>query len=462
MRADIPKFIKALSYYLFYYAKVFPFYFALQVIGVCSGFVSATAFLGLLVVSENLLSIFVFGAFLALPLLLNGLMFVRFYRQFGVDRGEDSQNYLLDSTFINTLIEQCGQYETPDMGGCKFLIFETAQIGAPLKHLAVWSPKVNRELFFSDATVCRWRFSVNHSLKWSRLKAICRDWRARRALLMFYIFDGLGRGKIVSDDQKIGLSDTLVPGTGEVSLEVFPISFFDSLLTNGAAGRVLVGPFPWESFDFRGFFPIKGNGHTLMELSDSHELANYIGVSTLLISGNHQKYLYIPRQSQLNQQSSGLLAPSGSGSLDWKDLSGAVAHDDTAMTYSLQETVIKGMERELREELEHSVDFDLKNSELQTQIIGYFRMYERAGKPEFVGISVACGIGAQSLNRQQIIEVHSVEKFSFSSIGELKSLCERLLEKRFELSVPLRMSLLFLCMAIEDDEGKSRLNEKLR
>jgi hypothetical protein len=279
---------------------------------------------------------------------------------------------------------------------------------------------------------------------------------------MFNIFDGVSRGKILSDDKKIGLSGTLVAGSGEIPFEVFPISFFDSLLTNGLAGKILVSPHLPEIFDFRALFPIAGEVPDLRELSDCPELANYIGVSTLLISGSHQKSLYIPRQSYRNQQSPGLLAPSGSGSLDWEDLVTSVTPvEQMNFTCSLSETVIRGMERELREELESLVGLDLKNSELSTKIIGYFRMYERAGKPEFVGVSVIQNIDELSADLQHSIEVHSIEKFSFSSIRDFKSLCKRLLENPFELSVPLRMSLLFLVKAMEDPAGEGRLNEIL-
>jgi hypothetical protein len=279
---------------------------------------------------------------------------------------------------------------------------------------------------------------------------------------MFYIFDSLNKGRILSDDRKIGLSGNLLAGKGEISLEVFPISFFDSLLTNGAAGKILMIPSLGECYDFRKLFPVYDDGMNLKELSDSGELANYIGVSTLLISGYHQKYLYIPRQSELNNQSAGLRAPSGSGSLDWGDLTFWGGHDSVgAPDYSLRATVIRGMERELREELLNLINLNMNNSGLKTQIMGYFRMYERAGKPEFVGISVVSGIHDQSFNYQNGTEVNKIEIFSFSSIGEFRTICEQLLENQVELSVPLRMSLIFLCKAMEDEEGIRRLNHIL-
>ena len=468
MRAYIPKFIRAFAQYLLYYARLFPLYFSLELIGVCSGLLTAAALLGLMAMPRAFFYFLVLGTGLAYPLVPNAVIAILVYRQLrddrsGVSQGRFSSSYRLDSTSIKALIDQFRQWWTPETGGCHCHIFETEQAGASLTHLAVWSPEVNRELLFDDDATSRWKFRVNKSLKWSRLNAISRDWMARRTLLMFHIFDGIRRGKIVSDDKKIGLSDTLVAGAGEVSLEVFPISFFDSLLTNGAAGRILVTPLLPRSIDFRQLFPIKGDTPALLQLSECTELANYIGISTLLISGDQQKILYIPRQSHLNQQSGGLLAPSGSGSLDWEDLAGSFARgDDVALTYSMRDTVVRGMERELREELQSSVDFDSGNSRLKTQIIGYFRVYERAGKPEFVGISVADAVHERSSSQQIPHEVHEMKKFSFSNIAEFKAVCMQLLQNRAGLSVPLRMSLLFLSSTMEDKEGERRLSEILR
>jgi hypothetical protein len=463
MRVAIPKFLTALSHYFLYYARLFPLYFSFQVLGVGFGLLTIAALAGIHVLPGVDFSLLLMVTCLAYPLVVNVLRACRLY--YGVSADNDgtrqvfSGSHALDSTFITTKIRQISSCNDHDMSGSQYLIFDTEK---ETKHLAMWSAQVNRELFFNDSVVDRWRFRVNNSLNLSRLKSIIRDWKRRGTLLMFYLVDGVNKGKILSDNRKIGLSGDLVAAAGDICLDVFPVSFFDNLLTSGAAGKILMIPSLGECLDFRKLFPVEDGGVTLKELSCSYELANYIGVSTLLVSGNHQKYLYIPRQSALNHQSSGLLAPSGSGSLDWGDLARPVDYDGvTVQTYSLRSTVVSGMERELREELQNLVDFDLKNSGLNTQIIGYFRMYERAGKPEFVGISVVGGICDRSFDTHDSAEVNSLEKLSFSNIGELRIICEQLLEKRVELSVPLRMSLIFLCTAMDDEEGGRRLTQML-
>ena len=62
----------------------------------------------------------------------------------------------------------------------------------------------------------------------------------------------------------------------------------------------------------------------------------------------------------------------GSGSMDYKDLKGCK---------TLQQFLIKGIERELHEE--SSAGFAIK----ETKLIGYGRIIERGTKPEFFGIT---------------------------------------------------------------------------
>jgi hypothetical protein len=462
MGVNISKYFKALSLYFLYYAKLFPVYFSLQVLGFCFGILTFLGLLGILAFSGNHIFLLMISSFLAYPLIVNIINASRCYlglsRALAVGEERPDAKYTFDASFIRKKIEQVKLRSYSEMESLQYLIFDTVHSTSNPGHLAFWSAPVNRVLFSDDSAIDPLRLRVRSSLKWGRRKSILRDWKARRALLMFHIVNGVNKGKIFSDDRKIGFAGCLCPGVGDV----YPISFFDGLLTNGAAGRTLTVPSLRGCLDFKKLFPISDDGVNLKNLSECTELANYIGISTLLISGHHQKCLYIPRQSELNQHSAGLRAPSGSGSLDWEDLTRDLAPDGgRASTYSLRATVTKGMERELREELQHLVDFDFKNTDLKTQIIGYYRTYERAGKPEFVGITVVRDLRERSINHGDGNEVNSMEKFSFSSIGELRSLCEQLLEDRFGLSVPLRMLLTFLCAAIEDEEGRRRITRIL-
>jgi 8-oxo-dGTP pyrophosphatase MutT (NUDIX family) len=73
------------------------------------------------------------------------------------------------------------------------------------------------------------------------------------------------------------------------------------------------------------------------------------------------------------------MAPSGSGSADWRD-------DILSSSAGFTQLVAGEMERELREELglSHSV-------RCQSIVVGYCRMLDRAGKPEYFGLTRVFG-----------------------------------------------------------------------
>ena len=111
--------------------------------------------------------------------------------------------------------------------------------------------------------------------------------------------------------------------------------------------------------------------------------ANQIGVSTLAFTADH--YLVLVDQSQENLQSAGLVAPSGSGSLDEKDL------DAVGGKGALMEWLTRASKRELLEELglAESSEFGpeanaaISSVEVEVHPIGFCNYLFRGGKPEF-------------------------------------------------------------------------------
>ncbi|MDP9591324.1 UNVERIFIED_ORG: hypothetical protein J2W19_003900 [Shinella zoogloeoides] len=104
-------------------------------------------------------------------------------------------------------------------------------------------------------------------------------------------------------------------------------------------------------------------------------LSNHIGVSTIVLTCDHQVVL----QDQGDQAVSGNeTAVGASGSLDLRDI------DETKLNApTLQGLLRYGMEREAREEL--SAEFN--NGRPNTFLTGYARYLARGGKPEFFGIT---------------------------------------------------------------------------
>lgn len=116
----------------------------------------------------------------------------------------------------------------------------------------------------------------------------------------------------------------------------------------------------------------------LRDLSDS-ALSNHIGVTTLLITADHQLVL----QQQGKQMIGALkLSVGASGSLDQADAFDAGAKKKRALR-TFQDMIRHGMEREAREEVSAAVG----PGKSRTWLTGYARYLDRGGKPEFYGIT---------------------------------------------------------------------------
>jgi hypothetical protein len=119
------------------------------------------------------------------------------------------------------------------------------------------------------------------------------------------------------------------------------------------------------------------DGRNRLRPLTNSDLANPIGVSTLAFTTDRKVVLVL--QSHDAQSAAGELAPSGSGSLDLRDVRRGIRF----RTREELVTVIKrGMDRELREECH------LRPDEIAwTYVLGYFRWMNKGAKPEYVGVT---------------------------------------------------------------------------
>ncbi len=106
------------------------------------------------------------------------------------------------------------------------------------------------------------------------------------------------------------------------------------------------------------------------------ELTDLVGVSTVAFTTDGK--LVTVRQSSLNAASGLLLAPSGSGSLEPRDLRTPAGEPRPL----LHDAVRAGMERELCEESGLEPE-DVR----ETRLVGFARWMERGAKPEFFGLT---------------------------------------------------------------------------
>jgi 8-oxo-dGTP pyrophosphatase MutT (NUDIX family) len=185
----------------------------------------------------------------------------------------------------------------------------------------------------------------------------------------------VNHGRLVFNGKVIGMrSDPLPPGSAPgppITLHV--ARFFDAQCSNEMCTLRIVHRETGEEFDPRIQLLTNANGH-LRTLAES-TLADCVGISTIAFTADGQ--LVIVRQTSRNIASALLLAPSGSGSLDLRDLSA-----DPAAAEPLQGILRRGMERELHEET------GIRPDEIRaTHVTGFARWLERGAKPEFFGIT---------------------------------------------------------------------------
>ena len=207
--------------------------------------------------------------------------------------------------------------------------------------------------------------------------------------------------------------------------------YYDTFLTNICSTKQLMGRTSVEVFyDGQEHYPLRDGTLAPLKLSC---LNNEIGVSTLAVTAD--RYLVIWQQNMnASPVSAGKLAPSGSGSADWDDMQSAPDKVFPAV-------IIRGMERELREESR------LKKAEIRgTRVIGYFRWMEKGAKPEFTGVtSLCCGVGDIRPDTSEIANnsIPHHERIEAPTAGALLKVLDRVLGKE-KLSLPLKMNLIFL------------------
>ena len=217
-----------------------------------------------------------------------------------------------------------------------------------------------------------------------------------------------------------------------------PASFFDHLCSNELM-RWEVAP-KGESWDIRHEFFLDREDQ-LNSVSNSR-LANIVGCSTLAITTDDK--VLVVGQTTGNHSSGGLLAPSGSGSLEPMDV-----HDG----WGLEEVVLNGAVRELVEE----TGLDL------TQVAGsrltmFGRWLEKGGKPEFFCITAltvdarTADVHRRATKSEEKLYVADVEWLDLAGINQHEAVATR-------SSLPLTAALAALDQALAAEPG---LLDKLR
>ncbi|WP_433114671.1 hypothetical protein [Micromonospora sp. CA-246542] len=171
----------------------------------------------------------------------------------------------------------------------------------------------------------------------------------------------------------LGLADDLPTGADDPVVTLRPAHYFDFFCSNLLA--------PYDVYEagrdtrpMRGRDLILDHRDRLRRFADSR-LANVVGISTLAFTLDGR--LLLVAQTRDNVGSPGLIAPSGSGSLEPGDAAATVTAP------SLQEVIVAGALRELREEC-HLEPHEIAES----VVLGFGRWISRGGVPEFCTVTL--------------------------------------------------------------------------
>ena len=211
----------------------------------------------------------------------------------------------------------------------------------------------------------------------------------------------VGMEKIIESYNKIKDPDSNLKEDNKYkTVQLSKTNYFNSLCTNEIIDLEIRSATD-TSYCFNGYSLIiadekKFNREHIYTLAESH-CSNHIGISTLVKTKDN--YLIISKQNKRSLINSDLYSVTSSGSADYKDIRGCKYFSDI---------LIKAMERELWEEcnfteinkyindeefkkikesLGNKRKIEKKDLIAETKIIGYGRLLDRGGKPEFFGIT---------------------------------------------------------------------------
>ena len=268
----------------------------------------------------------------------------------------------------------------------------------------------------------------------AELKKFGGRYRRERLAKTSEIFDGpvLGWGSSVSDASLLGPTVELVSGT-----------FFDRLATDYFAAVDTRWDGIQTLIDGRRLY-IDRNG-SLRDFGESW-LFNGIGVSTIAITSDGM--LVLTEQSVRNVGEPGLLAPSGSGSLEPRDF----AHSERR---TVAELAIAGANRELQEEA--SVDpLDIEES----LFLGFGRWLNKAACPEMFSVTFL-NIDSHELRRRKRRQEERIYVDGVSTIRPVLDIaewndCDPLEivpeSERARVSLPLGVNLTLLVHSVIDNQ----------
>lgn len=223
-----------------------------------------------------------------------------------------------------------------------------------------------------------------------------------RRLQLKYLIPRVRNSRVIptTNDKKCGLKVQLGPPMSDV--QVYKTGYFDGLITNEAfrseiylENKLIIEEVQNSAINLTRYFPAFQDSITAAEgaarIPPLTEIAaaNHIGITTVVLTRDRRVLLFRQGDTAIDR---GSIVSSGSGSVDWQDLSLSEGDDD------LLSIIRIGMAREFCEEASAKAVYRKEqgiyrrktrvlHAAADTTITGFFRWVNRCGKPEFIGVS---------------------------------------------------------------------------
>lgn len=211
------------------------------------------------------------------------------------------------------------------------------------------------------------------------------------AIASFYLLEQFKKCKMngvpIFCGDLAGIADDITVAEEDRYLRMKKTNYFNYLLTNNITNHAYyaAGGQGWEKFDGSSLLYTKDG--CLRELKES-SCSNHLGGPSLVVTKDG--YLILQIQSAHHNNSAGMLVPSAAGATDYADFleTTASAKDPYKERATFQDLVENTVYREFLEEngISKKNDHNLR-TRLKTRVIGFARLLERGGKPDFYCVS---------------------------------------------------------------------------
>lgn len=256
----------------------------------------------------------------------------------------------------------------------------------------------------------------------------------------YAILDDVARGgTVLTNDPKVALCSDLLSPTLEMPAAIARTRYFDGVVSNDMFMRQITR---------EGHVVLSGRDlcttRGCLDLLSESRASNHIGVSVLALTWDG--LLVLSEQGSRSAQEPQRLAPTGSGSVDWKD---------TKDARTLLDICRRAAVREFVEETSIAI------TEADLLPIGFSRLIFRGGKPEFfflVRLNAAKGDFRVIAGEHGLTAGHEFFRLEGSNAQEAGTSLRRLLREldgRLSTVLTLALSLLSEHLLLEQEQAES-------